>query len=730
MLSKVDQLSLYREALTQAVSTAEGLMRRLLQAARSALQERDARSSDYHERNQVSHALYALMRHEDRLAAAYPKALADAIALTGESGRPLVRHGPGLRFDQIERLDDNQLRDQVELARAHQGVQRAAQVDLGELDALISAAQGLQYVQPERNPLRPDAYLRALYDAVGTTQVGADVAMLWMRHLCDALGEELGPLYVAMSDRLNASGLVPLSEQAPGMSLSELVEPDQRFGDFADSGYAAGMEVVDGDGLLTVDKLRWLLSGDGGASQGATDDQAAQGYAAEGSGDSGFRSTEPGALKDLGRSTQPGALTGDALRTRLRKDARGVLQVLALEVVELMLKHLSDDARLLPPVQAQVRALEPSLLRLSVIEPRFFVDRAHPARRLLDEVAERGLAFDDVSAPGLGNFLKPVQAVSGALTNMTIDSAMPFEAALSALQKAWRDRAGAPADPRVQAAAALRSAEQRHLLEQRFRAEIVAAPDAAQVGAEVMGFCSGSWARVLAHATLADRQALADPGGYRAAMRDLWWCAQPQLTRHQGARLERVLPELLQTLHKGLQELGWRDAPLGVLTQRLRALAEAAHPGLGFIAPNRGDETVQPLGHAFNWPDDLPWMTPAERNLSHYHTTLQAAPNTRLATGAGPGLPAPPSGTLELRSWVDLWREGYPSRMQLIWATPHNTLCLFADGQGQVMSLPRKVVDAAVQHGELPVVANMPLVDAALDAVARQAMRNSLDVVL
>jgi hypothetical protein len=725
MLSKGDQLALYREALTQAVSTAEGLMRRMLQAARSALQERDGRTSDYHERNQVSHALYALMRHEDRLAAAYPKALADAIALTGESGRPLVRHGPGLRFDQIERLDDNQLRDQVELARAHQSVQHAAEVDLGELDALISAAQGLSLVQPERNPLRPDAYLRALYDAVATTQVGADVSMLWMRHLCDALGQELGPLYVAMSDRLSASGLVPLNDRAASAVTIDFEPLGSRRGDFADSGYAAGMEVVDGDGLLTVDKLRWLLSGDLGPASSERTASAASDVA-----DSAFRSTEPSGLHPLSPNTRPGALTGDALRARLRHDARGVLQVLALEVVELMLKHLSSDARLLPDIQEQVRALEPSLLRLSLIEPRFFVDRAHPARRLLDEVVQRGLAFDDIGARGLGNFLKPVQAVSGALTNMTIDSAMPFEAALSALQKAWRDRAGAPTDARIQAAAALRSAEQRHLLEQRFRADIVAAPEAAQVGAEVMAFCSGPWARVLAHAVLADRQVQSDPGGYHAAMHDLWWCAQPQLTRHQGARLQRVLPQLLDTLHKGLKELGWRDAPLGVLTQRLRLLAEAAHPGLGAVAPNRGDETVQPLAHAFNWPDDLPWMTPAERDLARYSTTLQAAPSTRLATVAGPGLPSPTAGTLELQSWVDVWQEGQPSRMQLIWTTPHNTLCLFADGQGQVLSLPRKVVDAAVQHGELPVVANLPLVDAALDAVARQAMRNSLDVVL
>ena len=43
-----------------------------------------------------------------------------------------------------------------------------------------------------------------------------------------------------------------------------------------------------------------------------------------------------------------------------------------------------QDQRLLPPVRAQVKELEPVLLRLSQSDPRFFSDRKHPARQLLD----------------------------------------------------------------------------------------------------------------------------------------------------------------------------------------------------------------------------------------------------------------------------------------------------------------------------------------------------------
>src|SRR5882724_1552759 len=78
---------------------------------------------------------------------------------------------------------------------------------------------------------------------------------------------------------------------------------------------------------------------------------------------------------------------------RLRREAHGPGQALGLEVVNLMVDNIAGDPRLLPPVQQAVRDLEPALLRLALVDPRFFSDRKHPARCLLEQMTQRSLAW-------------------------------------------------------------------------------------------------------------------------------------------------------------------------------------------------------------------------------------------------------------------------------------------------------------------------------------------------
>ena len=68
------------------------------------------------------------------------------------------------------------------------------------------------------------------------------------------------------------------------------------------------------------------------------------------------------------------------VRSRLRKDATRVAQVLGLELVRKVVDQVARDPRLLAPVREAIVALEPSLLRLAMVDPRFFSDEHHPGR--------------------------------------------------------------------------------------------------------------------------------------------------------------------------------------------------------------------------------------------------------------------------------------------------------------------------------------------------------------
>ncbi|QJW83987.1 DUF1631 family protein [Ramlibacter terrae] len=165
-------------------------------------------------------------------------------------------------------------------------------------------------------------------------------------------------------------------------------------------------------------------------------------------------------------------------REALRREAKRPAQALGLEVVHLMVENLAGDIRLLPPVQEAVRDLEPALLRLALEDPRFFSDRTHPARQLLEQVTERSLGWGATDAPGFREFIDGLQQAVEALLETRATGAQPFEIALDTLRESWSDAQPRGRRGRERAVRALLRAEQRNLLADRIAAQVRERPDA------------------------------------------------------------------------------------------------------------------------------------------------------------------------------------------------------------------------------------------------------------
>jgi len=95
------------------------------------------------------------------------------------------------------------------------------------------------------------------------------------------------------------------------------------------------------------------------------------------------------------------------------------------------------------------------------------------------------------------------------------------------------------------------------------------------------------------------------------------------------------------------------------------------------------------------------------------------APNTEAAPSRAPDM--------AVGTWVDLRVDGQWERTQLTWVGPHGTLFLFTSASGRSQSMTRRLRDRLMGQGALRVVAEHTVVGEALDAVARTAMRNSVD---
>ncbi|MDP3137899.1 MAG: DUF1631 family protein [Burkholderiaceae bacterium] len=786
---------LYRACIEEAAARGRLLMERLVDSARKSLHAAAGAANDTYERTAMSEALRLLNKHESAMVARYPGLLHEVFTEAGNADKAR-NPANSLSFDELELMDEAQVQETVEVARAQQMTSAEVDAQLATLNALICAAQGLKTVQADRNPLRPEAYMRALRSAVTGFEVAAAVRVRWLHHLGEALVQELGTVYAELSAMLRANGVAAaaysvtqsidtLSNTGVGRGLAQGLGGGGTTtivlqGHASGAGTSAGASASSGSGsqkdiLLTVNQLRRLLAGELDLNQPEkkSDGSFAERFRREfeSSGESHsvrpeFNPTVPAAFEALQEMKQvdqvmkrlaernkagPAAARaaargpGGSTLEQLRRQAQGVGQSLGLEVVNLMVENIAADARLLPPVQQAVREVEPALLRLALIDPRFFSDKQHPARRLLEQMTQRSLAWDSADAPGFKAFLEPLGQAVEVLAQTPIEGPEPFEFALKVLEEAWGEQQRRERRQRERAMQVLLRAEQRNLLADKIAGEIQARPDAAVAPRVVVKFLCGPWSQVLAQARLTDQSVSVDPGGYRGLVTDLLWSALPDLTRNNPGRLTRLIPHLLAKLREGLRLIDYPSEKTAAFFDELMALHQEVLKPAGDDAPPAAPRARARLDVSLEQDDAAgPWLAPAEAQhsgfmdtrmespaSSHFQSTRPAVDSHEPAAQAAPVAPVDVSQLPAITpgAWVELFVHRRWVRSQLTWASPHGTLYMFTSAGGGNHSMTRQTLDQMLAAGELRLISSQAVVDGALDAVAQTAMRNSVDVI-
>ncbi|WP_026436994.1 DUF1631 family protein [Acidovorax sp. JHL-9] len=237
--------TVFRACVVNAVRGGEALMGQLVRATKSALAGEESSTHDIQRRSVVEDALRSLTQHEPSLAKAYPMALLEIFA-EGPSGTGAhAADDSGMDFGELSLMDETEVQDQVELSRAQQLVVHATDAVLAELNTLVSSTQGLRSVQPERNPLRPENYIRALQRVVAETGVAPPVRQLWMQHMREVLGRLLVTEYKSACASLREHGIEPvgyavLGVSAGGAGRSRYGTPHQSTG--YGGGYSTGYD--------------------------------------------------------------------------------------------------------------------------------------------------------------------------------------------------------------------------------------------------------------------------------------------------------------------------------------------------------------------------------------------------------------------------------------------------------------------------------------------------------
>ena len=410
----------------------------------------------------------------------------------------------------------------------------------------------------------------------------------------------------------------------------------------------------------------------------------------------------------LGLSSAPEQLRREIADALAREGVVGSLvdeaDGLAMDTVLLLFEHLSQGPDLPSAIKVLIARMQIPYLKIALSDRSLFTNPAHPARRLLNRIAEAAIGWcddGDRSPDGLyGRIERIVEQVVGYFEgDLGLIESLDTELAsyLQRFQEAARS-----AEIRMLAAVEEREREagvRRRVLalvEERV-SQYAELPDA------VLAMLRHGWSRVLIRAWLTAGKAGADFNEAVDVMDTLIWSVCAKREQADRRLLLRRIPTLLRNLRSHLSDVGLDQRLVGDWFRELQAVHVAALAGGGQNAELRPVSRTQNANAPFG--ED---SGDYDRNRAE-HPGVQE-PN--LLPQLHPGV------------WVEWLRDDVPAqRMKLIWRGLDPGHFLFVDRRGhKVADLDLEDVRQLVARDRLRVLgpAGESIIDRTFEAIRPQ----------
>lgn len=712
---------LIKRARQEAVFLASSLMDRCVGATLEALEEAERSSRSISVRLELAEAWSALSRMRGSLRSAFPAQLDEAMIRSLDEARESVSGPVGRQHvseDDLALVEDAEVSRFVEASRLQQTVMPVVEEPLALLDSLMSSALGLPVVRAGLNPLRPDVVCGVVLELLEAQPEPPEVRAHWIRHIARPFARELRVLYEDVAQLLEEQGVeearyrVKLTEggapppaavpggagtgggqgggaddaaQAGGPLPSDVEQLQQRrslfprMDDLAQARPAVSRAVMhdflyrpqwveEYDEPLPEAYYEAVRAQAAAVMQGPVDlydEAAAQRTRARARALSVV--DRPGRTVSLDEPLSPeqwGEAGSAQARARtlmeLKSQATHIKQALGLDAVRTLVEQVADDQRVLAPVREAFVAMEPALLRMAMADPRFFGEDHHPARRLIEGVAQRSFRYNDEYAEDFEQFMAPVRQAVHELNAQSEVTADAFETRLKSIEAQWQHQDEQDEVAREQGLRSMHFAQERQALADKIAWEFSLRSDLDNVPAVVADFLFQDWSLVIAHAQLTDERGQLDPGGYLAVVSDLLWSVKREAALRQPARLFQVVPGLVQTLRRGLEMLGKEPAETRpffdalmryhdpvLRLRRVRSARDAEASGFARLGDESGlmplDTDPLPLERPKPRAAEQPWLGRHELAAAGFEDEL-AAESVAAALEAGECPAAPTVG--------------------------------------------------------------------------------------
>jgi hypothetical protein len=501
-------------------------------------------------------------------------------------------NSPNSAFDlNLSLVDEQAFEESLVVSKSASRMQVNAVEELAALEQRVTALLHQPHSKTEINPFSPKNLCETFLAACSSLDAEPKVRLILLQHFDAHIAPVLPGIYQGINQFLAEKGVLPSikvgmtgsrerqrnsgrvsADTAPTQAVpaAEYGEPAEGMDVFALLQQLLSRQMPQSGGGYWAPTAGGVPAGTmqpGGMQGGVVHTGGGQTGGVMQSGQQAVSGAQIAALTMLQRGQIAGNVVtsfdpaliqaGTANVLRDIRDA-GLVQVenntdgFTIDIVAMLFDYVFDDENIPASLKALIGRLQIPVLKVAMLDRQFFSKKSHPARRLLDEIANASVGWTDVGEYNLALYAK-IDGIVQSVLNDFSDDASIFETLLSDLLIFMESRESETQTAVDETAQIIETAERAQLVQVIVQDEIDRAIAADQIYPEsIVEFVRTVWQQVLHHVYMHEGEQSPAWQSALKAMRDLLWSVIPKLNTEDRLALVAMLPELLRQLRDGM----------------------------------------------------------------------------------------------------------------------------------------------------------------------------------
>ena len=394
-----------------------------------------------------------------------------------------------------------------------------------------------------------------------------------------------------------------------------------------------------------------------------------------------------------------------------------------IDLVGMLFEFILSDRNLPPQMQALLGRLQIPFLKVALLDKHLFAQKSHPARQLLDTLAQACMGWSEESDRDRRLHDKVKQTVESLLKDFDDDLGI-FDRTRSEFETFLESNKKRADLAEQRAAEATRGREKLHSARRISAREVLKRIEGKQLPDIVHNVLTRPWANYLVLTLLRQGE---DSNEWRQALRfadEFAWSAEPKTTDAERTRLKGLLPPLEKNLRHGLATVAYHENDVKQLMHELNAF----------------------YGKMLN--SEQPVLSESTTQVNEQRAPLLEIVSKAAATAAAVDSPveeeivlrseveAPPEANyndddeclnqakqMKVGTWIEFTdpNSGAKERAKLSWISPISSKYLFVNRKGlKVSDKTVFAIAAEIRRGAAVILEEVPLFDRALDAIVER----------